>query len=201
MKRALPLLLGLLLATLLVIANRRLFVYEDPRIDDVESLLPHANCGACGTAGCRAFAEQLVAGQAQPGQCTVNSKDMNQLIADYLGVDPGTQEQRVARLACAGGNHVAHVRASYSGLDTCRAAALIERFERDRLPRLLDIHKRVLLGEILSDGDIAFLETVIGDAQQNKPLIDRHPDWHNLCANVFFLYEEITTRALQNESD
>ena len=78
---------------------------------------------------------------------------------------------------------------------------LIERFERDRLPRLLDIHKRVLLGEILSDGDIAFLETVIGDAQQNKPLIDRHPDWHNLCANVFFLYEEITTRALQNESD
>ena len=119
------LLLGLLLATLLVIANRRLFVYEDPRIDDVESLLPHANCGACGTAGCRAFAEQLVAGQAQPGQCTVNSKDMNQLIADYLGVDPGTQEQRVARLACAGGNHVAHTHASYSGLDTCRAAALV----------------------------------------------------------------------------
>ena len=38
---------------------------------------------------------------------------------------------------------------------------LIERFERDRLPRLLDIHKRVLLGEILSDGDIAFLETVM----------------------------------------
>ena len=119
------LLLGLLLATLLVIANRRLFVYEDPRIDDVESLLPLANCGACGTAGCRAFAEQLVAGEVQPGQCSVNSKDMNQLIADYLGVDPGTQEKRVARLACAGGNHVAHTHASYSGLDTCRAAALV----------------------------------------------------------------------------
>ena len=119
------LLLGLLLATLLVIANRRLFVYEDPRIDDVESLLPLANCGACGTAGCRAFAEQLVAGEVQPGQCSVNSKDMNQLIADYLGVDAGTQEKRVARLACAGGNHVAHTHASYSGLDTCRAAALV----------------------------------------------------------------------------
>ena len=119
------LLLGLLLATVLVIANRRLFVYEDPRIDDVESLLPLANCGACGTAGCRAFAEQLVAGKAQPGQCSVNSKDMNQLIADYLGVDAGTQEKRVARLACAGGNHVAHTHASYSGLDTCRAAALV----------------------------------------------------------------------------
>ncbi|MEJ2309175.1 MAG: hypothetical protein P8Z31_12510 [Gammaproteobacteria bacterium] len=78
---------------------------------------------------------------------------------------------------------------------------LIERFERDRLPRLLDIHKRVNKGETLNDGDIAFLEIVIGDAQSNKSLIDRHPDWHNLCANVFFLYDEITTRALENEED
>ena len=117
--------LGLLLAALLVIANRRLFVYEDPRIDDVEELLPHANCGACGTAGCRAFAEQLVAGQVQPGLCSVNSKEMNLLIANYLGVDLGSREQRVARLACAGGNHVAHSHARYSGLDTCRAAALV----------------------------------------------------------------------------
>ena len=76
---------------------------------------------------------------------------------------------------------------------------LIERFERERLPRLLDIHKRVTGGETLGDGDIAFLTHVIEDAQRNKPLIDRHPDWHNLCANVFFLYEEITARALKNE--
>lgn len=119
------LLLGLLLAALLVIANRRLFVYEDPRIDDVEALLPHANCGACGTAGCRAFAEQLVAGEVQPGKCTVNSKDMNQLIASFLGVDLGSEEKRVARLACAGGNHVARTHVRYQGLDTCRAAALV----------------------------------------------------------------------------
>ena len=65
--------LGLILATVLVIANRRLFVYEDPRIDEVEELLPHANCGACGTAGCRVFAEMLVAGEVQPGSCTVNT--------------------------------------------------------------------------------------------------------------------------------
>ena len=46
-------LLGLLLAAILAIANKQLFVYEDPRIDEVEDMLPHANCGACGTAGCR----------------------------------------------------------------------------------------------------------------------------------------------------
>ena len=44
--------LGLLLAAILVLANKRLFVFEDPRIDEVEELLPSANCGSCGSAGC-----------------------------------------------------------------------------------------------------------------------------------------------------
>lgn len=117
--------LGLLLASVLAVASRRLYVYEDPRIDEVEDLLPHANCGACGTPGCRPFAEGLVNGSQQPAQCTVNSREMNRIIADFLGVDPGSQEKRVARLACAGGIHVAYIRASYDGLNTCRAATLV----------------------------------------------------------------------------
>lgn len=117
--------LGLLLATILVIANKRLFVYEDPRIDEVEDLLPSANCGACGSPGCRPFAEGLITGTYEPSQCTVNSKEMNKIIADYLGVDLGNAVKRVARLACAGGSHVAYIRASYEGLSSCRAAALV----------------------------------------------------------------------------
>ncbi|MBK1645990.1 Fe-S cluster protein [Thiocapsa imhoffii] len=117
--------LGMLLATILIVANRQLYVYEDPRIDEVEDLLPRANCGACGTAGCRPFAEMLVKGEAAPGLCTVNPKHINQLIADYLGVALGAGERRTARLACAGGKHVAFLRASYAGLSSCRAAALV----------------------------------------------------------------------------
>ena len=117
--------LGLILATVLVIANRRLYVYEDPRIDDVEELLPSANCGACGTAGCRAFAEKLVSGDLQPGACTVNSTEMNQVIATFLGVDLGSHEKQVARLACAGGNNIAHRHGDYQGVESCRAAALV----------------------------------------------------------------------------
>lgn len=117
--------LGGLLAMLLVLANRKLWVYEDPRIDEVEELLPHSNCGACGTAGCRPFAEALIAGEVIPGQCTVNSREMNEEIAHYLGVDAGDVEQRVARLACAGGANVARMRAHYDGLPTCRAAAAV----------------------------------------------------------------------------
>jgi Fe-S-cluster-containing hydrogenase component 2 len=67
----------------------------------------------------------LIDGTYEPAQCTVNAKETNELIANYLGVDLGAQEKRVARLACAGGSHVAFIRASYAGMSSCRAAALV----------------------------------------------------------------------------
>ncbi len=116
--------LGVLLALFLAIASKRLYVFEDPRIDQVEELLPHSNCGACGTAGCRNFAEQAVAGKIEPARCSVNTPDQNKTIAALLGVAMGDVEKRVARLACAGGKHVAKMRATYSGLSSCRAASV-----------------------------------------------------------------------------
>lgn len=118
-------LLGVALAGVLAFASRRLYVYEDPRIDEVEELLPKSNCGACGTAGCRNFAEKVVAGEVIPAQCTVNAPAQNAVIADLLGVDAGSVEKRVARLACAGGRHVAYLRARYAGHVSCRAAAVV----------------------------------------------------------------------------
>jgi Na+-translocating ferredoxin:NAD+ oxidoreductase RNF subunit RnfB len=119
--------LGVLLAGVLAIANRRLHVHEDPRIDEVEGLLPKSNCGACGLAGCRNFAEKVVAGRRRASaQCTVSSaRSRPASIALLLGVDAGEVERRVARLACAGGSHVARTRARYAGLSTCRAAAVV----------------------------------------------------------------------------
>lgn len=117
--------LTLMLALMLVLANKKLYVYEDPRIDQVEDMLPHANCGACGYPGCRPFAEALVTGNTLPGKCTVSSDEGRAAIAQFLGVALGSEEKQVARLACAGGTNVALNRAQYKGLSTCRAAALV----------------------------------------------------------------------------
>jgi Na+-translocating ferredoxin:NAD+ oxidoreductase RNF subunit RnfB len=117
--------LTLVLAVMLILANRKLYVYEDPRIDRVEEMLPHANCGACGFPGCRPFAEALVAGKVAPAKCTVNTEEGRELIARYLGVDAGQDDRRVARLACAGGTNVARNRASYKGVATCQGASLV----------------------------------------------------------------------------
>ncbi len=117
--------LTVLLATALVVANKKLYVYEDPRIDIVEEMLPHANCGACGFPGCRPFAEALTKGNAQPALCTVSSGEERTQIAHFLGVDVGAAEKVVARLACAGGNNVARNHARYHGEQSCRAAARV----------------------------------------------------------------------------
>ena len=117
--------LTVLLAIILIFANKKLFVYEDPRIDVVEDMLPHANCGACGFPGCRPFAEALVKSEALPGKCTVSSDEGRESIAKYLGVDVGSAEKIVARLACAGGINVARNRAKYEGMNSCRAAAVV----------------------------------------------------------------------------
>ncbi|MDZ7783865.1 MAG: RnfABCDGE type electron transport complex subunit B [Halioglobus sp.] len=119
--------LTFLLASVLLLASRALRVEEDPRVDRVEELLPHNNCGACGYAGCRAFAEALVAGEAVPAACTVASAGERAAVAALLGVDVGVSVRRVARLACAGGTNVARERARYAGPSSCVEAAQVGR--------------------------------------------------------------------------
>ncbi len=116
---------GLVFGTLIALAQLKLRVWEDPRIDEVTELLPGTNCGACGKAGCRAFAEGLVAGAIQPAACTVLGPGEVTDVADFLGVEAGEANKRVARLLCAGGCDVAIQRAEYRGLETCRAAAAV----------------------------------------------------------------------------
>jgi Na+-translocating ferredoxin:NAD+ oxidoreductase RNF subunit RnfB len=116
---------GLFFAAMIALTQRKFYVWEDPRIDEVAGFLPGANCGACGQAGCRAFAEALVGGAVKPALCTVSSVDTLEDIAAYLGVAVGEANRRVARLSCAGGCDVAPALVDYRGLRTCKAAAAV----------------------------------------------------------------------------
>ncbi|MBC8258864.1 MAG: RnfABCDGE type electron transport complex subunit B [SAR324 cluster bacterium] len=117
--------LGLTFATVLALANKQFWVYEDPRIDQVTDLLPGTNCGACGQPGCHAFAEVIVDGSVLPGKCTVSSAEKIEEIAEFLGVDAGKEEKRVARLQCAGGRMEDRDKADYQGQKTCRELAVV----------------------------------------------------------------------------
>jgi hypothetical protein len=78
-------------------------------------------------------------------------------------------------------------------------AVLIERFNKERLPRVLRLKEKVDGGEKLSEMDISFLQQVFEDSKHTIPLGDKHPEYQDLMARVILLYREITEQALKNE--
>ena len=77
--------------------------------------------------------------------------------------------------------------------------AVMERFEKQRLPRVLSIKEKVDQGGRLDDLDIAFLETVFSDTKDYKHFVDQHPEFQELYTRVVHLYEQLTEKALENE--
>lgn len=77
--------------------------------------------------------------------------------------------------------------------------ALVERFEKQRLPTLLTLKEKVHNGNALSDWDVEFLDRVIDDATRTMRLTVGNPELHGFCAHVIHLYKEITEKALENE--
>lgn len=86
-------LLGILLGVILSLANKYLAVFEDPRIDEVEKLLPNYNCGACGNPGCRAFAVGILNGEVdslakcKPGKADKHFNPILEYLKDHPNPD------------------------------------------------------------------------------------------------------------------
>jgi len=117
--------LGLLFALGLVLAYRKLQVPEDPRLAVVAEVLPQANCGGCGFAGCRALAEAMVAGRALPESCPVGGEETARRVAEILGLSAGQMVKRIARVHCRGTWTAARPRGVYRGIMSCRSSHLM----------------------------------------------------------------------------
>lgn len=95
--------LGVLAAVILYFVAQKFRVEEDPRIDEVEKMLPGANCGGCGFAGCRGMADALVARDDISALfCPVGGGDCMKAIAGYLGKAAAEKELQTATVRCGG---------------------------------------------------------------------------------------------------
>jgi electron transport complex protein RnfB len=117
-------LLGIVLGVVIGFVARAFAVDVDERIEQVEELLPGANCGGCGYAGCADFAKGVVAEKATPDQCPVCSPEDIRSIADYLGIEAEEKERMVALVRCSG-DIKNTVRSLYNGVRDCRSAVLV----------------------------------------------------------------------------
>ena len=95
--------LGLLAAAILYVVAQKFKVEEDPRIDEVEKMLPGANCGGCGFPGCRGMADALVKNDDISALfCPVGGAETMKKAAAYLGKTAPEKEPQVAVVRCGG---------------------------------------------------------------------------------------------------
>ena len=117
--------IALVAALVLFGVSKKFAVEEDPRLGQVGELLPGANCGGCGFAGCSGMAAALVkgadAGSIDGLMCPVGGADVMGKVADLLGLAVANTEAKVAVVRCNGSCEHRPRIAEYDGLHTCAA--------------------------------------------------------------------------------
>lgn len=118
--------IGLLVSAILFVVAKKFKVEEDPRIDDVEAALPGANCGGCGSAGCRDFATKLVAmDDLGSALCPVGGSETMSKIAAILGKTVIAQAPKVAVVKCNGTCANRPKTTNYEGYPSCKVKAAL----------------------------------------------------------------------------
>ena len=119
-------LVGLVLALVLFWVAKKFKVEEDPRIDEVEKVMPGANCGGCGFAGCRAFADAAVkAPDLDSMYCPVGGDNVMKKVAGILGYEVKAHAPRVAVVRCNGSCANRPKTNVYDGVQSCKVKAAL----------------------------------------------------------------------------
>lgn len=124
--------IGVVAAIILYIVSKKFYVYEDPLIAEVEDILPAANCAGCGSPGCKAFAEKLVATEdISELFCPVGGNDVMKMVSEVLGKEVAEKDPTVAVLRCQGACEVRPKTTEYQGPRTCAISAMVYGGETD----------------------------------------------------------------------
>ena len=95
------------------------------RVGKIRDCLGGANFGACGYAGCDAYAEAVVKGEASVSACIPGGNSTSKAIAKIMGAEAEEREPVVARVRCSGNCDNMIVRYQYNGYQSCRAASSV----------------------------------------------------------------------------
>ncbi|MBR4872375.1 MAG: RnfABCDGE type electron transport complex subunit B [Clostridia bacterium] len=116
---------GLLAGVLLALISHFFGVEEDQKVKAIRSCLPGVNCGACGYKGCDDYAAALAEGSAKPNLCIPGADATAEKIGELLGIEVEPPKDVVAFVHCNGNCEATSKKATYEGMSSCRAAAML----------------------------------------------------------------------------
>ncbi|NLO15273.1 MAG: RnfABCDGE type electron transport complex subunit B [Clostridiales bacterium] len=114
--------LGVLFGGMLTYADKVFSVPVDERVQRIRENVAGANCGACGYAGCDAFAQAVAKGETPVDGCTPGGAASAKALAEIMGVGVQVGSPKVARVLCQGQTEVCKRRYDFDGYETCHAA-------------------------------------------------------------------------------
>ena len=117
--------LSVLFAGILGFADKKLKVEDDPKVKEINSLLPGVNCGACGCLSCHDFAEHIVSEGTEPSKCKVISEENLKKICALSGSDLKGATPTIALVRCSAKGENKKPKAEYEGVKTCTGANLV----------------------------------------------------------------------------
>ncbi len=117
--------MGLFLGAGLAFASKIFAVEVNPLIEEIQEMLPQANCGACGQPGCSGYAKVLVENDEKLNQCTPGGQEVIDKISKLLGKEAEAAIPVRAIIHCGGGNKEAGAKFDYFGPRDCKAALLL----------------------------------------------------------------------------
>ena len=116
--------IGAIGAIILYLASKKFEVYEDPRIAQVQEILPAANCGGCGYPGCSGFATACVNSESLDGLfCPVGGSEVMGKVAGILGKEASSADATVAVVRCNGTCEARPKINQYDGVKSCAVAS------------------------------------------------------------------------------
>ena len=111
--------IGLIGAVILVAASIFMYVPVDERVEQITAVLPGANCGACGCAGCSDYAKNVVEDGAPVNKCVPGGAAVAAKVAGIMGVEAGASQAQKAVVACSGTCEKTSKKYEFEGIQSC----------------------------------------------------------------------------------
>lgn len=118
--------IGLVLGALLALASKIFYVEVNEKAVEISEILPGANCGACGFAGCSAYAQAVAEGKAKPNCCCPGGQATADSIAQIMGMQSEKVEEKKAVILCSGEDGIANNKYNYVGEMDCIIASKLQ---------------------------------------------------------------------------